>query len=236
MRGAIEHLWDDAGLRKFGVLYQEDAYGVDLLDGIKEGLKAHNAEISGLGSYVRNVNDIDKAYADIKAAKPEVVFLAAVATPAAKFVKKARADGWNPVFVTNSGAGADVFATAAGEAGEGVIGTEAFPSLSRTDLPTVAQYVKAQKQYFPDEAPTLAGLRGYINMLVLEKGLKETGKELDREKLVESLEKLHDVDVGLGHDKLSFGVDDHTGLHAAYYTIVKGGKAVGFDGWKSLAK
>jgi len=236
MHGVIDHLWNDSGMRKFGVLYQEDAYGVDLLDGIKEGLKAHNAEIAGLGSYVRNVNDIDKAYADIKAAKPDVVFLAGVALPSSKFVKKARADGWNPLFVTNSGAGADVFATAAGEAAEGVIGTEAFPSLSRTDLATVAQYIKAQKQYFPDEAPTLAGLRGYINMLVLEKGLKEAGKELDREKLVDALEKLHDTDVGLGADKLSFGADDHTGLHAVYYTIVKGGKAVGFDNWKSLAK
>ncbi len=236
MLGVIDHLWTDAGLRKFGVLYQEDAFGVDLLDGIKDGLKAKGAEIAGLGSYVRNVNNIDEAYAKIKAANPDVVFLAAVAVPAAAFVKKAHADGWHPLFVTNSGAGADVFAAKAGDDAEGVIGTECFPSLSRTDLPTVSQYLKAQKQNFPNEAPTLAGLRGYINMLVLTKGLSAVGKDLDREKLVDTLEKMQGVDVGLGADKLGFSPTDHTGLHEVYYTVVKGGKAVGFSDWKGLAK
>lgn len=235
MLGIIDHLWEQ-GYRKFGVLYQEDAFGVDLLDGIKDGLKAHNAEIVGLGSYVRNVNNIDKAYDDIKAAGPEVVLLAGVSAPSASFVKKARADKWGPLFVTNSGGGADVFASKAGPDGEGVIGTECFPALSRQDLPTIKDYLKAQKQNFPNEAPTLAGLRGYIDAMVLVKALKQAGKDLDREKFVDVVENLRDVDLGLGGAKLTFSSSDHAGLHSVFYTIIKGGKAVSLDDWKLVAK
>ncbi len=220
----IDKLWA-AGFRKIAVIYQNDPFGVDQLDGVKEGLAKHGAEVVAAGAYTRNSNNLKEAFDTVKKASPEVVILGAVYTPCAQAVKMAKEQNWNPVFAINSGSSEDIFIPEAGEAGEGVVVTEVVPSPYRPDLPLVAKYQKALKQYFPHEKPGYVSLRGYIDALVWVEGLKRAGKDLDREKFIDALEKIHGLDVGLGKGmELSYSPTDHLGFHKVFFGIIKNGK------------
>ena len=133
-------------------IYQNDAYGVDCLEGVKEGLKKHGSDVVAMSSYTRNHSDVNEAFETVRKADPEVVFLGAVYKPAAQIVKMAREANWNPIFVLNSGSSSDFFVDLAGGDAEGKIFTEVVPPISRVDLPLIAKFVKQLKQY-PNESP-----------------------------------------------------------------------------------
>jgi len=52
---------------------------------------------------------------------------------------------------------------------------------------------------------------------VLVEGLKRTGPQLDTERLVEGLEGLRDLDLGLG-TLVNFGRTEHQGIHKVWGT------------------
>ena len=60
-------------------------------------------------------------------------------------------------------------------------------------------------------------LEGYITANVMIEGLKRTGPMLDTERLVEGLESLRDLDLGLG-TLVNFGRTEHQGIHRVWGT------------------
>jgi ABC-type branched-subunit amino acid transport system substrate-binding protein len=234
---AVAHLWKQSGFRKFAVIFQNDAYGVDNVEGVKEGLKKFGADVVGTASYTRNKSDVGEAVAEIKKLNPEVVFLGAVYKPCAEIMKLAKQQDWHPVFVMNSGSSVDAFIDVAGADAEGMLFTEVVPPPSRTDLPLIAKFQKDLKKYYPNEKPGFVNLRGYMDGLIWAEGLKRAGKDLTREKFVDALESIKNVDVGLGKGmELSYSPSDHLGLHKVFFGTIKNAQAISFDGWNTLKK
>jgi ABC-type branched-subunit amino acid transport system substrate-binding protein len=237
MHEAVDHLWKESGFRKFACIYQNDAYGVDCLEGLKEGLKKYNTDVVSTASYTRNHSDVVDAVNEVRKSNPDVVFLGAVYKPAAQIVKLAREANWNPIFVMNSGSSVDAFVGLAGPDAEGKLFTEVVPPPSRTDLPLIEKFQKALKKYYPDEKPGFVNLRGFMDGLVWTEGLKRAGKEVTREKFVNAMEGIKNLDVGLGNGmELSYSPTDHLGLHKVFFGTFKNGQTVSFDAWKSLKK
>ena len=79
----------------------------------------------------------------------------------------------------------------------GVIVTQVVPALEGYSS-LVLEYKSALAKYFPGEAPDYVSLEGYVMAKVLIAALERNGPELDTEKLVQTLENLHDYDIGLG--------------------------------------
>jgi len=231
----VDKLWD-AGFRKIAVIYQKDPYGVDQLEGIKEGLDKHRAQLTAAGEYVRNSNNIVDAFNAVKEKNPEVVVLGAVYTPCAKIVKMAKEQNWSPIFVLNSGSSEEAFIREAGKDAEGKLVTEVAPTIE-TNLPLIQRYLKALKKYYPNEKPGSVSLRGYIDAMVWVEGLKRCGKNVDRERFVDALEGIHNLDVGLGPAMtLGYSPKDHLGFHKVFFGQVKNGEVIKFDEWKKLRK
>jgi ABC-type branched-subunit amino acid transport system substrate-binding protein len=231
----VDHMWNDAGVRKIGIIYQDDAYGADHLKGLTDALKKHNAEIAGTASYKRNTVDISEAFNAVKAANPEAVSLAANHHQCAAIIKMARKANWNPIFFINSGANVDGFLPIIGNEGEGVLVSETVPPTNRVDLPLISEYVKALKQSYPNEKPCFTSLRGYIDGMVLCEGLKRAGKNLTRERFVDAMDKIHNWDIGLskGHE-VSYSPRDHFGMHKYAFGLLKSGYIVPIANWKSV--
>jgi ABC-type branched-subunit amino acid transport system substrate-binding protein len=72
-------------------------------------------------------------------------------------------------------------------------------------------------KYFPGEAPDYVSLEGFVAANVLIAALKRNGPDLDTEKLVQTLENLRDLDLGLG-TPISFGRSEHQGVHKVWGT------------------
>jgi ABC-type branched-subunit amino acid transport system substrate-binding protein len=234
-REQVDHLWKDLGIRKFGVIYQDDAFGAAILSGVRKALEHHGETLTILGSFPRNTVDVGDAIKQVKASAPEAVILAGTYKPVAEIVKQSHAAGWHPLFSTVSFVGTEAFIAQAGKDADGTVITQVVPPYTREDLPTVVLYNKLLKQYYPLQKPNFVSFEGFVDALVVCEGLKLAGADLTRAKFISAIESMHNKDIGLGPNlKLNYGPQRHKGFDSVYYTRVKGGQPVTFDDWKQL--
>ena len=90
-----------------------------------------------------------------------------------------------------------------------------FPAYSTI----VLEYKNALAKYFPGEAPDYVSFEGFISANILIQALKRTGPQLDTEKLIDVLESMRDLDLGLGVP-LGFGRAEHQASHKIWGTAL----------------
>jgi branched-chain amino acid transport system substrate-binding protein len=233
----VDNLWNALGIRKVGIIYQDDAFGTAVLSGLQSGLQKHHATPAGLGTFPRNTLEVDKGIASVRAANPQAVLIVGPYAPVAEIVKRAHARGWRPLFLTVSFVGTEKFIAEAGKDAEGTIITQVVPPYTRTDFPTVALYLQTLKTYYPAERPSFVSLEGFVDAMVLVEGLKRGGKDITREKLIAGLESIDNKDIGLGPRlTLRYSPKRHKGFDQIYTTVVHDGKPEIVDDWKRLMK
>ncbi len=234
-REQIDGLWNGQGVRKIGVIYQDDAFGKAVLEGVKLALEKHHASPAALGTFPRNSLDVDSGMKAVLDKNPQAVVVVGPYAPVAAIVKRAHAAGSYPTFLTVSFVGTEEFIREAGKDAEGTIITQVVPPYDRTDFPTVDLYRKSLSKYYSDAPPSFASLEGFVDAMVLVEGLKRAGAEPTREKLIAGIESIHKMDIGLGPGLLlDYGSNDHKGFSRVYTTVVRGGKPVIFTDWKTL--
>lgn len=235
-REQIDKLWD-INVRKVGVIYQDDAFGKTVLDGVKLALQKHNSAPAAVGTFPRNTLDVGDGIKSVMAARPQAVVIVGPYAPVAAIVKKAHAAGWRPQFLTVSFVGTEEFIKEAGPDADGTIITQVVPPYDRTDYPTVALYRKYLAKYYPDTAPSFVSLEGFVDAMVVVEGLKRAGKDVTRERFITAIESIHEMNVGLGSKlTLAYGPTDHKGFDNVYPTVVKNGQPTLLTNWSTLGK
>lgn len=235
-REQVDKLWE-SNRRRVGVLYQNDAFGLTVLEGVKLALRKHNSIPVTLGTFERNTLDVDAGLKDVMAARPQAVVVVGPYAPVAAIVKKAHAAGWRPRFLTVSFVGTEEFIKEAGPNAEGTIITQVVPPYDRTDYPTVALYRENLTKYYPDAMPSFVSLEGFVDAMVLVEGLKRAGKDLTREKLISAIESIHKMNLGMGSKLLlDYGPNDHKGFDSVYATVVRDGQPILLTDWSALGK
>src|SRR6185369_12954989 len=145
--------------------------------------------------------------------------------------------GRDTLMLAVSFVGTEDFIKEAGKDAEGAIISQVVPSYSHSDLPSIKHYLKHLQKYFPGHVPNFAGVEGYVNAMVLVEGLKRAGKDLSRDKYIDAIESIQDLDVGLGPQfRLQYGPKRHKGFDHAFMSVIREGKAVAFSDWSSLKK
>jgi branched-chain amino acid transport system substrate-binding protein len=235
-RELVDGLWKE-GIHKIGVIYQDDAFGNVVLEGVKLALAKHSGTPAGLGKFVRNTLDVSKAIDDVRAAKPQAVIFASPYAPAAQILKQAHGAGWRPIFLTVSFVGTEQLIKAAGADAEDVVITQVVPPYDRTELPTVRLYRESISKYMSSTQPSFVSFEGFVDAMVVTMGLRKAGADLTREKFIEAIESLHDTDIGLGDGAhLMFSPHHHQGLDHVYPTMVHQGKPELINNWQTVVK
>ena len=85
----------------------------------------------------------------------------------------------------------------------------------------ILKYKSALAKFFPGETPDYVSLEGFVAARVLVEALKRAGPQLDTEKLVDSLEGLRDLDLGLG-TPVNYGRTEHQAVHKVWGTELDG--------------
>ena len=83
----------------------------------------------------------------------------------------------------------------------------------------VLEYKNALAKYFPGEATDYVSFEGYVAANVLIQAIKRAGPQLDTEKLIDTLETMRNLDLGLG-TQLSFGRSEHQASHKIWGTAL----------------
>jgi ABC-type branched-subunit amino acid transport system substrate-binding protein len=223
----VRYLVKVRGLRpeQIGVLAQKDAYGDAGTEGVAKAMRALRGGDAGSTlhlTYNRNTVDVDEAVAQLRAQKGQIKAMVLVATyrPATKFIEKTRDLYPGMIYASISGVGstglADELSLLGPRFAQGTIVTQVVPAVDGY-ASVILAYKSALAKYFPGEPPDYVSLEGYLSARVLITGLKRTGPQLDTEKLVDTLENLHDFDLGLG-TLVNFGPGEHQALHKVWGT------------------
>jgi len=207
------------------VFAQQDAFGDAGFEGVAKAVRSlrsgRDTEVLRL-HYKRNTIDVDEAVGQLRKLRtpPRAVVIVATYRAAAKFIEKTR--DFNPSLIyTNvsfvgSTALAEELMLLGPKYANGVIVTQVVPAVDSYSN-VVLEYKTALSNYFPGEAADYVSLEGYITANVMIEGLKRTGPMLDTERLVEGLESLRDLDLGLG-TLVNFGRTEHQGIHKVWGT------------------
>jgi ABC-type branched-subunit amino acid transport system substrate-binding protein len=212
--------------RQIAVFAQQDSYGDAGFAGVAKAFRSlgiNDTAILRL-NYKRNTVDVDEAVNQLKAQKLQVRAIVMVATyrAAAKFIEKTR-DTYPGMIYSNvsfvgSTALADELMLLGPRYASGVIVTQVVPAVGGYSS-AVLEYKNALAKYFPGEAPDYVSLEGYIAASVLAQALKQTGPQLDTERLIDNLEAMRNMDLGLG-SALNFGRAEHQASHKIWGTTI----------------
>jgi ABC-type branched-subunit amino acid transport system substrate-binding protein len=207
-------------LEQIAVFAQEDAYGDAGFAGVAKAMRSlkGGSETTILRlNYKRNTVNVDDAVEHLKTSHIPIkaVIMVPAYRAAAKFIEKTRDLYPNMIYTSVSFVGSTALASELMLLGKkyatGVIVTQVVPAVDGHSS-LVLDYKSALTKYSPGETPDYVSLEGYVAANVLIEALKRNGAQLDTEKLVDTLEQLHNLDIGLG-TPVNFSRSDHQGVH-----------------------
>jgi ABC-type branched-subunit amino acid transport system substrate-binding protein len=212
--------------RQIAVFAQHDSFGDSGFAGVAKAFRAlgiNDGSILRLG-YERNSVNVDEAIRTLRAQKVPIkaVVMVAAYRAAAKFIEKTR-DLYPDMIYTNVSfvdgtALAEELALLGPRYGNGVIVTQVVPAVGGNSS-TVLEYKNAVAKYFPGENPGYGSLEGYLGASMLIQAMTRAGPQLDTEKLIDTLESMRNLDLGLG-TLLSFGRAEHQASHKIWGTAL----------------
>lgn len=212
--------------KQIAVFAQQDSYGDAGFQGVAKAFRAMGANDAGILrlGFKRNTVDVDEAVNQLKAQKQPIRAVVMVGTyrACAKFIEKTKEliPGliYTNVSFVGSTALADELMLLGPKYATGVIVTQVVPAVSGYSS-VVLEYKNALAKYFPGEAPDYVSLEGYVAASVLIQAVKRAGPQLDTEKLVDTLEAMRELDLGLG-TKLGYGRAEHQASHKVWGTAI----------------
>jgi ABC-type branched-subunit amino acid transport system substrate-binding protein len=211
--------------RQIAVFAQQDAYGDAGFAGVAKAFRTLGFDGTILRlNYKRNTVDVDDAISQLKAQKAQIRAVVMVATyrAAAKFIERTRDSYPNMLYSNVSFVGstalADELMLLGPRYANGVIVTQVVPAVGGYSS-AVLEYKNALAKYFPGEAPDYVSLEGYIAAKVLIQAIRQTGPQLNTEKLIDNLEAMRNIDLGLG-TALNFGRSEHQASHKIWGTAI----------------
>jgi len=173
--------------KKVAVLYQNDDFGKDHLDGLKHGLDPDKNEVVSEQSFESTAVDIRSQVANLKNAGAEVVLGACIPGHCAQLAKAAQQMNWDAqIFMSYVCSDAAMFSYSNPEAMEGIITLQANKMADWTDDPAIAEHHRIMKEY-GDLPPGNFTVVGQAAGELTVTALRATCDNLTREGLMDAI-------------------------------------------------
>lgn len=214
----IEHLTTDLGITRIAILYQDDAFGLAGLAGVKKAMAKRNLALVAEGTFKRNTTAVKSALLEIMKGQPQAVVTVGPYKPIATFIKLARQLKVDAAFVAISFVGSDSLAQELGNQGAGVVISQVVPFPADRALPVVVAYQAALAAVSPKSKPGFVSLEGYLVGALVVEALKRVPGEPTREAFLDAIER---EPFDLGGVKLSFSASQNQGSNQVYFTVLQ---------------
>lgn len=214
---------------KIAVFAQNDSFGDDGFAGVAKALEKYKIQPENIirVGYERNTTQIADAFKQIEQNQDRIEALIMVATykPAALMVQKIKDRNLNIQSAAVSFVGSELLAQQFKEMGsqyaEGVIVTQVVPYYL-SSATGVLRYRNAMKKFYPLSRPGFVSLEGFLAAECLVEGfrvLENSGKPLTTENLINALEQINGLDLGIG-PIITFGPSRHQASNRVWGTVL----------------
>jgi branched-chain amino acid transport system substrate-binding protein len=207
------------GSKSIAVFYQDDAYGQAGLKGVENAMTRRSLKIAALGTVERNTIKVENAVTTINAAKPDAVVMISAYTSCAQFIRRMKETGSASSFYNVSFVGSKALADALGKEGVGVVISQVVPFPWGTAVPVVKEYQQLSAKA-GNKDYNFSAIEGFLVAKVFVEGLRRHGRNLTREGLIDTMEKMQDVDVGGFF--VTYSPTNHAGSKFVDLTIIAG--------------
>jgi branched-chain amino acid transport system substrate-binding protein len=228
-----------AGIKplEIALFTQRDGYGDAGFQGVMKAFHEfgfENTDQLAHGRYTRNTLNVENAVALLLEgpSTPKAVIMAGGYAASAKFIKLLRREIPDVIFVNLSFVGGYSLKQALGDV-ESVIVMQSVPPLE-SNLPIVQLYLSSLHKFDVASGPRSVSLEGFIVAKIFHQGLLNIEGNITKESIIDGLELLHDIDIGLGVD-IYIDENQHQAIHNVWMTHFKAGKITSFS-WSMLQK
>lgn len=220
MGGSLgRHAVEELGGKRVAIFYQNDAYGTDGRDGLRQGVEEAGGEIVGEAPYELSQTDFTSQIRELQSARPDVVALYALPTTAAAFLKQAKGRGFDATFTADNPMTDPIMVGLAGNALEG-LNCNFFTAVNGETSPEVREKAEILAKYAPDVDGGYYSFQGMAGAIVAVEALETIEGEVTSASFVEALEGVS-VDPAVTAP-IEYGPDDH-----------QGGGEFGFAVWRN---
>jgi len=214
----VEHLTNDLGVTRIAILYQDDAFGLSGLAGVKKAMEKRNLSLVAEGTFKRNTIAIKSALLEIMKSQPQAVVTVGPYKPIATFIKLARQLKVDATFVAISFVGSDSLAQELGSEGAGVVVSQVVPFPGDKSLPVVASYHSALAAVNEKSKPGFVSLEGYLAGRLVVETIRRIPGEPTRDAFLDAIER---EPFNLGGMKLTFSATQNQGSNQVYFTVLQ---------------
>ncbi len=219
MEKLASYLIDEKKISRIACFYQNDSYGLDGLQGIRQALKRRGMKLVSEGTYERNTVAVMGGLRDVHKGNPEAIVLVGAYSACAEFIKLSKVkEGGERIYCSISFVGTESLQKALGRYGENVLVSQVVPNPRDSSLPLIKEYFEAMSKYQHDVPISFTSLEGYIAGKLFSEIATRVQGELTRKNFVDTMESIGRFD--LGGLVLRFGEKDHQGLDEIYLTRI----------------
>ena len=225
----VDYILEQNSEAKIGVVYQDDDYGENVLEGIARAESEHNLTVQK-ESYQRGAIDFKGQTMNLLKGGCTDVIIAGIVREPVTVMKTAEAMNYKPNFF---GTGPTVDARVgklAGSAGEGFTATY-WANMWNSDAAGPKLYRELCEKYdIPEPYIGLYHYYGFATAQLLVEGLERAGRNPTRKSLVRGLETLKNWDVG-SFPPITYGRNDHAGVDKVQLVQMQNGEQVVITDW-----
>jgi branched-chain amino acid transport system substrate-binding protein len=230
-RAALKYMIEANKSQKPCVMYQDDEYGKNVLDGFTQQLDAMKIKPASVTSYKRGVSEFSAQVSKMKSDGCDLVLLGTVIRETIGAIAEARKLGWNVQFLGATPVNVLEIPLLGKEVVEGLHAAAAFEvPYEDTAKGKVKDWLANYKKQFGTEANTQA-IIGYNAVMTFAHYAKEAGKDLTGQKLLDALESGKPFDDIFGNPTTKFSKTNHLAstvtqvqkVEKGRWVVVKGG-------------
>ncbi|MGY4627901.1 ABC transporter substrate-binding protein [Bradyrhizobium sp. USDA 4486] len=225
-RAALKYMMEWKNFQKPCIMYQDDEYGKNVLDGFNQQLTAMKVQPASVTSYKRGASDFSAQIAKMKSDGCDLVVLGAVLREPIGAMGEAKKLGWDVTFLGATPTNVMEVPMLGKDAVEGLYAASGFEiPYEDTAKGKVHDWLINYKKMFGTDANTQA-IIGYNAVMTFAFYADKAGKDLTGQKMLDSLEsgeKFLDI---FNSPPTKFSKTDHLANTITQVQQVKGGRWV----------
>jgi len=190
MRTAVPKLAKDKGAKKVCTMYQDDEFGLEVMRGAEEGLKASGMQLAEKTSYKRGATDFSSQIAKLKSSGCDMVVLGTIIRETIGAIGESRKTGFSPTFIGSSAAYTDLIHKLGGKAMDGFYATmtSQHPYLDEASQ-QISFWANKYKTKF-NEDPTVFSVYGYNAVDAFARAAQKAGPNLSTDSFIKAMDTM----------------------------------------------
>lgn len=220
----VEHLYS-LGYSRIGVVHQNDVFGRSALASVEEAMNKRKIRPIAIGVIESNSTDARAATNALAPTNPQVIILATAGGGAIAFIREFAKKELRTQYYAFSVVSSEQLIRELGPDSHGITITQVMPFPWKSLTAITREYQRMLLAKDPAAKPGYTHFEGFVAAKALVEALRLAGRDLSREKLLATLERLDALD--LGGFVISFRPGNHNGSRFVELTLIgKDGKFV----------